>query len=96
MVKNNRIWRTKISIPDSPLCPVKAYHNMISLVPTFRNSPAFCLFMHHKVLPVTYFQFQKVLQSLIKSIGKTQMSIPLTAFEEGVHLVLSQPKFPVN
>jgi hypothetical protein len=31
---------------------------------------AFCLFKHHKVLPVTYFQFQKVLKSLIKSIGK--------------------------
>jgi hypothetical protein len=30
-----------ISIPDSPLCPVKAYHNMISLVPTTKNSLAF-------------------------------------------------------
>jgi hypothetical protein len=59
-----------ISIPDSPLCPVKAYHNMISLVPTANNSPAFCLFKHHKVLPVTYFQFQKVFKCLIKSIGK--------------------------
>ena len=39
--------------------------------------------MHHKVLPFTYFQFQKVVQSLIKSIGKTQMSIRLTVFEEG-------------
>ena len=56
-----------ISIPDSPLCPVKAYHNMISLVRTSKNSPAFYLF---KLLPVTYFQFQKVLKSLIKSIGK--------------------------
>ena len=83
MVKNNTIWRTQISIPDSPLCPVKAYHNMISLVLTSKNSPAFCLFKHHKVLPVTYFQFQKVVQSLIKSIGKTQMSIRLTVFEEG-------------
>ena len=40
---------------------------MISLVPTSKNSPAFYLF---KLLPVTYFQFQKVLKSLIKSIGK--------------------------
>ena len=43
---------------------------MISLVPTSKNSPALCLFKHHKVLPITYFQFQKVLKSLIKSIGK--------------------------
>jgi hypothetical protein len=43
---------------------------MISLVPTSKNSPAFCLFKHHKVLPVIYFQFQKALKSLIKSIGK--------------------------
>ena len=68
-----------INIPDSPLCPVKAYHNMISLVPT----SAFCLFKHHKVLPVTYFQFQKVLKSLIKSIGKDPDEYSSHSFRRG-------------
>jgi hypothetical protein len=48
-----------INIPDSPLCPVKAYQNMISVVPTSKNSPAFCLFKHHKVLPLPIFNFKK-------------------------------------
>ena len=69
-----------ISIPDSPLCPVKAYHNMISLVPTSKNSPAFYLF---KVLPVIYFQFQKVLKSLIKSIGKDPDEFSSHSFRRG-------------
>ena len=57
---------------------------MISLVPTSKNSPAFCLFKHHKVLPVTYFQFQKVLKSLIMSIGKDPDEYSSHSFRRGV------------
>ena len=56
---------------------------MISLVPTSKNSPVFCLFKHHKVLPVTYFQFQKVLKSLIKSIGKDPDEYSSHSFRRG-------------
>jgi hypothetical protein len=41
------------------------------------------LFKHHKGLPITYFQFQKVLKSLIKSIGKDPDEYSSHSFRRG-------------
>ena len=48
-----------ISIPDSLLCPVKAYHNMISLVPTSKNSPAFFYLSIISYYQLLIFNFKK-------------------------------------
>jgi hypothetical protein len=39
--------------------------------------------LFHKVLPITYFQFQKVLKSLIKSIGKDPDEYSSHSFRRG-------------
>jgi hypothetical protein len=50
--------------------PVKAYINMITLIPAENESPAFCILKGKLLVPVTYYLFQNVLRKLIKEIGE--------------------------
>jgi hypothetical protein len=46
-----------VEIPNSSLCPVKAYINMITLIPAENESPAFCILKGKLLVPVTYYLF---------------------------------------
>ena len=61
-----------VPIPDSPLCLVQAYLNMISLVGVSQDtcSPAFLIVKGKKTQPVTYRQFQSGLKHTITLLEK--------------------------
>lgn len=59
-----------VPITDSPLCPVQAYLNMISLVVVSEDSPAFSIVKGKKKQAVTYRQFQSVLKHTITLLRK--------------------------
>ena len=59
-----------VAIPGSSLCPVKAYLNMVKLVPAVNDAPAYSIFKHRNGIPVTYRQFQTILKKMIKLIGE--------------------------
>ena len=72
-----------VEISDSPLCPVKAYLNMTSLVPASDSSPAFCLQKRGKLYPVTYRQMQRVLKALVKNLGLDPSNYSSHSFRRG-------------
>ena len=59
-----------VPIPDSPLCPVHVYLNMISLVVVSQDSPAFSIVKGKWKQPVTYRQFQSGLKHTITLLEK--------------------------
>ena len=72
-----------VAIPGSSLCPVKVYLNMVKLVPAVNNEPAYSIFKHKKVIPVTYRQFQTILKKLIKLIGENPETFSTHGFRRG-------------
>ena len=59
-----------VTIPDSPLCPLKAYQNMIQLVPGHDSYPAFMLYdTRSKPRPITHNSFVKMLRVLLAKTG---------------------------
>lgn len=55
-----------MSIPDSPLCPVRAYKNMIKLVPGSPSDPAF---MSTSAQPIKYSVLQSFIKGNVKRLG---------------------------
>jgi hypothetical protein len=45
---------------------VKAYINIITLIPAENERPAFCILKGKQLVPVTYYLFQNVIRKLIK------------------------------
>ena len=72
-----------VEIPNSSLCPVKAYINMITLIPAENESPAFCILKGKLLVPVTYYLFQNVLRKLIKEIGEDPKQYSSHSFRRG-------------
>jgi hypothetical protein len=72
-----------LPIPDSPLCPVQAYLNMISLVGVSQDSPAFSILKGKKTQPVMYRQFQSVLKQTITLLGKHSDDYSTHSFRRG-------------
>ncbi|CAC5359468.1 unnamed protein product [Mytilus coruscus] len=60
LVENNR----------SALCPLIAYRNMCKLIPAYGDSPAFLFPSKHKLVPVTYIDFQQYINEFIIEIGR--------------------------
>ena len=85
-----------VAIPGSSLCPVKAYLNMVKLVPAVNDAPAYSIFKHRKVIPVTYRQFQTFLKKMIKLIGENPDEFSTHSFRRGVLVGLLQPKCQPN
>lgn len=72
-----------VSIPHSPLCPVKAYLNMISLISIPDDSPAYCFVVNNKICPIIYRQFQKILKEYISDIGLNSELYSTHSFRRG-------------
>ena len=72
-----------VPITDSPLCPVQAYLNMISLVVVSQDSPAFSIVKGEKKQPVTYRQFQSVLKHIITLLGRHSDVYSIHSFGRG-------------
>ena len=56
-------------MPESVLCPVKAYARMVTLIPALPSEPAFGLPHKGKLRPFSKSQIDRKLQGLIKSSG---------------------------
>ena len=62
---------------------MKAYINMITLIPAENESPAFCILKGKLLVPVTYYLFQNVLRKLIKEIGEDPKQYSSHSFRRG-------------
>ena len=71
-----------VPITDSPLCPVQAYLNIISLVVSL-ESPAFSIVKGEEKQLVTYRQFQSVLKHMITLLGKHSDVYSTHSFRRG-------------
>lgn len=72
-----------LHIPDSCLCPVRAYRHMISLIPADATSPAFCLPGSGGFGPILYPELLRVLRSLIKVSGRNPDLFSSHSFRRG-------------
>ena len=73
-----------LSIPGSPLCPVKAYSQMTDLIKLDKKKSAFCYFdSKFNAIPVTYNKFQKKLRSLIDQTGRDGSLYSSHSFRRG-------------
>ena len=72
-----------VPIPQSVLCPVKAYQNMVTLVPAGVKAAAFSLPSKKSVRPVTYLEFMQVLKTLIQKVGLDPQAFSKHSFRRG-------------
>ena len=59
-----------LAMPQSVLCPMKAFKRHVSLVPHHPKGALFCRVMNGKSVPITYKWFQDRLKSLVASTGR--------------------------
>jgi hypothetical protein len=71
------------SIAGSRLCPVKAFANMVSLVPAYSCSPAFCLWRGDKLVPFTYGMWQSKLKVILKEANVSPVHFSSHSFRRG-------------
>ena len=83
-----------VSMPESNLCLLKAYQNMLSLVPASSYDPAFLLPSTTKPKPVCYKFFQKFLKSCITVIGLKPDRFSLHSFRRGGANLAFRAKVP--
>ncbi len=72
-----------LAIPESKLCPLSAYRNMVSQIQAVPSDPAFLVPGSKKLVPVSYSLFQKFLKSVIKSIGLEPSNFTSHSFRRG-------------
>ena len=58
-----------LSIPNSPLCPLVAYTNMLRLVPAQGSDPAFGVNVDSTYHPVTYQMLQRFIKTSVAKLG---------------------------
>ena len=58
-----------VSVPGSPLCPVKAFIHMCTLVPSLPTAPAFQYPTPKGIVPVTHSVFTTKLRSFLSQVG---------------------------
>ena len=71
-------------VPDSMLCPVKAYKTILQLVPAENSSPAFVVPVKpdgHK--PIMYPYFHQALRKLIEELGLDSKEFSSHSFRHG-------------
>ncbi len=69
-----------VSAPQSELCPLTAYCNMITPVPVPGSTPVFVLPVGGKLLPVTYNNFQTFLKTSIQIIDLNPLGLNSHSF----------------
>ncbi len=80
----NRVLQIPLlAIPDSPLCPVRAYKNMIKLVPGPPMAPAFALPVGSGLQAVSYNQLTRHLRQVLDRIGIGGASFSSHSFRRG-------------
>lgn len=72
-----------VAFPGSVLCPVRAYRNMLHLVPASAKGPAFVLPHKGSVRPVTYRDYMSVLRHLIHHLGLDPSKFSSHSFRHG-------------
>ena len=72
-----------VAMPGHSLCPVRAYLNMIKLVPASPDSAAFLLPSRRSVRPVKYKQFLAVLRHLLSGLGLDSSQYSTHSFRRG-------------
>ena len=83
-----------VAIQDSPLCPVKAYLNMCSLVPAGPKQAAFSIPKGKSVVPLTYHQFQAKFRHLVKLGGWDPTKFSTHSFRRGGATCAFQAQVP--
>ena len=58
-----------LAIPNSPICPVNAFRQMVDKVPAGPDNPAFCVQAKQGLRPLTYRVFQARLKQLVHKLG---------------------------
>ena len=58
-----------LAIPNSPICPVHAFQQMVDRVPAGPDNPAFCVQTKQGLRPLTYRVFQARLKQLVHKSG---------------------------
>ncbi len=58
-----------LAMPDSIICPVAGYKNMMSLIPGNGDNPAFMILKNRRPEPILYRHFQTMIKSTIVKIG---------------------------
>ena len=82
-----------IQIPDSILCPVKAYRSMCKAIPAVADSPLFVL-SNNKA--VNYRLFQSKLKQCIHNIGLDSANFTSHGFRRGFATLLFKAKTPAD
>jgi hypothetical protein len=72
-----------VSVPNSPLCPVSAYKNMLHLVPAPPSSPAFVYPSSHSLVSVTHHSFTSHLRHLLSQSGFSPQGYSGHSFRRG-------------
>ncbi len=72
-----------VSIPDSILCPIRAFKYMCQLVPAQNSSPAFVCPSSSGLAPVTYHQYQRFIRQMMKKINLEPNSFSSHSFRCG-------------
>ena len=57
-------------IPQSDLCPIRAFTNMYRAVPAGSNNPLFCKHLGSRLVPITYHGFQSKFRELLVCTGR--------------------------
>ncbi len=71
-----------VSIPNSPLCPVRAYKLMLALLPAPPLAPLFCL-PNTPCTPVTHPNFQSHLERALRSANLSSLHFTGHSFRRG-------------
>jgi hypothetical protein len=72
-----------LAMPQSCLCPVRAYQNMVKLNPASPSDPAFNLKRRNKVTAVPYPFMQKFLKTCVNQIGLDGSKFSSHSFRRG-------------
>ena len=79
-----------VSIQDSPICPVTAYHEMCRLVPGKNTDPLFRILVHGQWVPMTYNWYTKQLRMLLTQIGRNPHAFSSHSARRGGATYLSE------
>ena len=80
----NRVVQLPLtSMPGSPLCPVSAFLNMCTLVPTGKNYPAFGTYGIKGFHPITHAVFTCTLRTLLTKAGYDPLAYSGHSFRRG-------------
>ena len=83
-----------LAIPNSPICPVKAFQQMVSEVPAGPDDPAFCIPSKKGNKPLTYRVFQSRLKQLVHKAGWVAAAFSSHSLRLGVASLAYRAKVP--